>query len=340
MAAPMIAMGAMAAANVAGGIMAGRAASKAAKEAAAAQEAAYREAVARMESVGIPSIEAQKIALQMPEFAGLADNIQLGDTELAKVSTESSLAEARKNALRQLQERSTEGLTTEDKLMARQLRDSTISRQQSADQDILRSMAERGTLDSGTMLAQRLLSNQGAAQSEERAAMELAGQASQNRQQAIMQAAGLAGQIEQDQYARGSQLAQKRDARAEINAANTMGTQRYNLGRQDAHNVNRANLTNQQEMYNRALIGQNYDRENQRATNLANMRMGHGAAQANNINQRGQGQANMWSGIGAGVGSAFGAMGQANNNQLNRENDLQIAQLKYASPNQSKGQIL
>jgi hypothetical protein len=298
-------IGGAAASNLIGGYLGGRASKKANQKAMDMQWAAANEAIAKLEAVGIPSIEAQKIVLQQPEFAGLAEAVMLGDTQLAGVSTEASLAEARKNALRGLQERSTEGLTAEDKLRSRELRDQAVSRQQASEENILRSMAERGTLDSGAMLAQRLMASQGASQGQERAAMDLAAQASGNRMQALMQAAGLAGQIESDQYGRGRDLASARDAREQINAANTMDTQRFNLGRQDAFNINKANIANDQERYNKGLIRQNFLDEMNRARDIANIRTGQAASAAQSMQQIGQGQAQMYAGMGQGIGGAL-----------------------------------
>ena len=97
-----------------GGILGGNAAEKAANQAAAINEQNYQRNKALLESIGIPSIEAQEILLTNPEYAGELIAETLGDSELKNISTDPTLRRDQMNALSELRDLSKSGLSTVD----------------------------------------------------------------------------------------------------------------------------------------------------------------------------------------------------------------------------------
>jgi hypothetical protein len=178
-------------------------------------------------------------------------------------------------------------------------------------------------LDSGASLAAQLQAGQQAADVAAMQGMQQAAQAQQARMAALGQQANMAAGMQGQQLQLAGQKASAADTIAQFNAQNRQGVAGQNLAARQSIANQQAATKNQQEMYNKALIQQQFQNQMAKATgvsgaqsNLAGMLTQQGAASA-------QGQATQNAAILGGVtglaGAGIGAYG-----------DIQAAQVKKA----------
>lgn len=298
-----------AATNVLGGMAAGSAAESAANKAASLTRQQAEEALRRLEAIGIPTVEAQKIVLETPELVGELLAEQLGQTEMANIKTDPRYKQAQLDALMQLRNLSDQGLSTEDLMLRDQFLDQESNRLRSEQQAVLQNMQERGTLDSGAQLAAQLSNMQGSAARGQDAALQLANQRAQARQAAIQNLAQTSGNLQQQEFGQQSQVASAKDRIAEMNAQARQGASQFNI--QNKQNVaNQAsNIRNQQEMYNKNLLQQDYQNKLQKEGIARGIGSNQAQTEANMALAKGQGQANMYSNIGSALGNIATAFG-------------------------------
>lgn len=302
-------------ANIIGGVLAGNAAKKASNQAAAINEQNYQRNKALLESVGIPSIEAQEIALTNPEYVGdLVAELQ-GETALKEIATNPQLRQKQMDVLAQLEGLSQTGLGTVDRIALDEAEEKATQDEKSRRASILSEMAQRGTLDSGAQLASQLQSNQQANQNQLDAARNIAKQAQSSRLSAMNALASQAGNLENLDYNRAADVATAQDAIQRFNASTRNQANQYNTtSRQNLANQTSSNA-NEQQMYNKGLLQQDYTNRLNRATAQAGMNTNYASNQAQNALTAGAGKANMYSQIASGVGNAAGALGNYYNNQ-------------------------
>lgn len=305
---PFTAGAIMAGGNIIGGYMAGEAASEAATKAYKAQMASMIRIQEMLEAIGIPSIEAQEIALKNPEYAGDLIAETLGPSALKDIKLDPRLKSAQMDALRSLQERGKVGLTAEDLAQREEILRQSAAQNQAAQQGILQSMAERGTLDSGSSLIAQL---QAMSQADSRRQSEqLMSQMQSAQREALKSAANLSAGMEQAEYGRQSNLASAEDRIASFNQQQRMAAQERNLGtRQTQYNID-ADLRNQEQMHNKALLQQDYQNRMAKAKTMAGIESNMGQASADRYNAIGQAEASKWSSMGKGVSDAAGAYGK------------------------------
>ena len=321
-------IGASVAAPVIGGIIGGNAAQKAADKAAKEQRAMYERNIRILEDLGVPSIEAQKIALENPEYVGDLVAETLGQSRLEEISLDPRLRQKQMDMLAELEQLKDQGLSTTDRINLDQIGQRTAAEEQGRQKAILQSMAERGSLDSGDQLASQLFSNAQSSQNAMLQGQEVAKMASQNRLNAINQLASQYGNMENLDWNREAQKATAADAIQQFNANTRNQAQQFNLGNRQNIENQKASLANQQEMYNKGLIQQDFLNRQGIANAKVGLNTQQGQNLANSALQSGAGQAQMWSGIGSGVGNAIGAFNQYNEADKNRENQLEIAKIK------------
>jgi hypothetical protein len=221
-------------------------------------------AVRELEKIGIPSIEAQEIVLANPDLILSSAEEKLGQSAYEDMALDPRLQGVQKQALQEMMQRGETGFTPEDIARFESLREQISGDEQARQKSILSSMAQRGALDSGAQLAQQLSSSQGAAQRAAQASRDIAGQASQARQGALSQAANMAQGME----AQGLQLqGQKASAKDRISEFNAAVAQR-DTGAKQAQAQNLAQTANQQPMYNKGLIQQNFQNQMSKATGM------------------------------------------------------------------------
>jgi hypothetical protein len=217
-----------------------------------------RDNIARLEAIGVPTIEAQRIALESPELVGLLEAEALGPSRFEEISMDPRLQAAQMAALEDIT-----GVTEAGGLDAqtRLALEEGLGRVAGAEQARLQQLREDPTLGQGQKLALQAQAVQGAGQGGRDVALQTAAQAQQARMAALGQQANLASGMQQQQLGLAGQKASAADAIAQFNTQQRMGVQSQNLASRQAI-ANQATATrNQQEMYNKGLIQQQFQNE-------------------------------------------------------------------------------
>jgi len=223
--------------------------------------------------INVPDL--QKLVLEKQKDTSLA-----GIRDDPKYRADQSAADAQLNDVI-----SSGGLTLADRAALNAVRN-RVSRTESAGRNaITNSMAARGSLDSGNMLAMQLANNQSGAQSASEAGERTTGQAQYRMVQAIRERAQNAGQGLDRDYRQQADKARARDA---INAGNTA-------------------IANTATRHNAGIPQQNFDNQMRKAAGAAGATYataGAHAAGAKDTKQAAQGVGNM---AGAAGQAAYGA---------------------------------
>lgn len=267
-----------------------------------------RDNVARLEAIGVPTVEAQRIALETPELVGLLEAEQYGPSAIEQVSVDPRLKQAQMSALAQMAGLAETGLGVEDKIAFDQLQREAGQAAQAQQASVIQDMAQRGMSDSGASLIAQLGAGQSQADRLSQGGARLASQAAQARREALAQQANMASNIRTQDYGQGMDLARARDAIAQFNAQNRQNVNAQNLTARQSIENQRAATANRQEMYNKELIQQRFRNELDKATgvnnsytNLANSLSAQAAAKA-------QGAAAQTQGLMALGGAAIGGL--------------------------------
>ena len=257
---------------------------RAKKEAAAARAAAgdqqaaaqlqLREAVEKLEAVGVPSIEAQRIVLEQPELVGLQDVHEIAFSEMSQIESDPKLRDAQMQGLDQIQEIAETGRTAGEKAQEQLDTRSVAAQEQARRKAILQSMAERGMAGSGQELAALLQGSQSAADRKAQMQAQLIKDREARKMAAIQQAATLGGQIRGQEFGEQSKIASAEDAIKQFNIANRMNVEAANLARQQNIADEQTRLSNLQQQYNKELIQRQHDNEMAKATAIANAKTG------------------------------------------------------------------
>lgn len=272
-----------------------------------------RDNIARLEAIGIPTIEAQRIALEAPELVGVLEAEQLGPSRFEEVEMDPRLQAAQMAALEDVSGIAKTGLGAQDRLALEEIKRQAAGQAQAQKATALQQMQERGLGDSGASLIAQLGAGQAAADTAAMQGMRQAAQAQQARMAALGQQGSMAAQMQGQGLQLAGQKASAADAIAQFNAQNRQNVSSQNLANRQRIAEAGAATRNQQQMYNQGLIQQRFQNEMARATgvtgaqtNLANMYAQQGAASA-------QGQATQNAAILGGVtglaGAGIGAYG-------------------------------
>lgn len=272
-----------------------------------------RDNIARLEAIGIPTIEAQRIALEAPELVGVLEAEQLAPSRFEQIQMDPRLQAAQMAALEDVSGIAKTGLGAADRLALEEIRRQAAGQAQAQKATALQQMQERGLGDSGASLVAQLGAGQQAADTAAMQGMRQAAQAQQARMAALGQQGSMAAQMQGQGLQLAGQKASAADAIAQFNAQNRQNVAGRNLGERQRIAEAGAATRNQQQMYNQGLIQQRFQNEMARATgvtgaqtNLANMYAQQGAASA-------QGQATQNAAILGGVtglaGAGIGAYG-------------------------------
>jgi hypothetical protein len=224
--------------------------------------------IARLQAIGIPTVEAQKIALTNPELVGMLEAEVLGPSALQGVQEDPRLKAAQMSALEEVSGLAQTGLGAEDRAAFNQLRRQASGMAQAQKATTLQQMQERGMGDSGASLVAQLQSGQAAADTAAQQGDRLAAEAASARRQALGQQSSMAAQMQQQQLGLAGQKASAVDAIAQFNAQQRMGVQSQNLAARQAIANQTAATKNQQEMYNKGLIQQQFQNQMAKATGV------------------------------------------------------------------------
>ena len=227
--------------------------------------ALMRDNIARLEAIGIPTIEAQRIALEAPELVGQLEAEALGPSRFEEIAMDPRLQAAQMAAL--------EGITgiTEAGGLDAQSRlnlEEGLGRIAGAEQARLQQLREDPTLGQGQKLALQSAAIQGAGQGGRDVALQTAAQAQQARMAALGQQSNMASGMQGQQLQLAGQKASAADAIAQFNTQQRMGVQSQNLGARQAIANQAAATRNQQEMYNKGLLQQQFQNQMAKVTGV------------------------------------------------------------------------
>jgi len=242
----------------------------------AQQQAQIAQAIKDLEAVGIPSIEAQQIAITQfaPELVGLEEYQALGPSAMEKITPDQALAGKQRLALERLSQISEEGITPIEKAQLDTMLSQVSAEEQAREKAIQRSMAERGMAGSGQELVARLLSSQSAAQRGAEGTRNLAATTYQRALDALSQSGQMAGQLRGQEFQEQSTKASAADVIARFNAEQRAEIAKRNLERQQASEDLRNQIAREQEQYNKQLIQQDYQNRLAKAQSMASARTG------------------------------------------------------------------
>lgn len=251
-------------------------------------EAANRlteEQIARLEAIGIPSIEAQRIALESPQLVGLLQAEALGPSAFEQVQEDPRLKSAQMSALQEMIGLTETGLGAEDLAAFNELRRKVAAQAQAQRATALQQMQERGMANSGIAAVSDLQAGQQAANMLVQQAENQAAQAAAARRSAIGQQANMATQMQQQGLQLAGQKASAKDVINQFNVQNRQNVAARNLAERQRIAEAGTATANQQQMYNAGLLQQQFQNELAKAT-------GQGAATQNLAGQyMGQAQA-------------------------------------------------
>jgi hypothetical protein len=228
--------------------------------------ALMRDNIARLEALGIPTVEAQKIALEAPELVGQLEAEALGPSRFEEIAMDPRLQAAQMAAL--------EGITgvTEAGGLDAQSRlnlEEGLGRIAGSEQARLQQLREDPTLGQGQKLALQAQAIQGAGQGGRDVALQTAAQAQQARMAALGQQSNMASGMQGQQLQLAGQKASAADAITQFNTQQRMGVQSQNLGARQAIANQAAATINQQEMYNKGLLQQQFQNQMAKATGVS-----------------------------------------------------------------------
>jgi hypothetical protein len=223
-----------------------------------------------IDQLEIPSIEKQKLQLNLMSEAGFLTPEELEESRMEGITVDPRLKEAQMTALAELQERGEVGLTPQEREQFRQMQRDVSADTQARQASILQDMAQRGTLDSGAQLAAQLQANQMAAQRASEAGGQLAAQSDSARREALQRAAGAASGIRTQEFGEQQARASAADAINQFNVGLRTQAQQQNLGirQQDIATMN------QQQQYNKQLQQQKFQNELSKAQAKTGIRTG------------------------------------------------------------------
>lgn len=280
--------------------------------AAAREQAAANSAKAAQQYEGLTTpdvVNQMRLDLQNYKLVGQMQGVAMPNTTLEQVNVDPRLKKAQLNALQGLQERAQEGYTAEDRSLLEKARRGAEQQAVAQNASIMQNMQERGMGGSGNELAARLISGQQSATRQGQDALSVAADSSKAKREAMMQAAQLGGQMQQQDYSQQANLAQARDAIAQMNAKQRFDVQNANLqAQQQAANAN-TEMANTQQQYNKSLIQQNYGNQLALAGGKAGAYSGAANMYAGMAGQMGSGGPSQMQGAvaGAGTGAAIGS---------------------------------
>lgn len=321
---PALMAGAIAA-PIIGGLMG----QEAAKSQLNAQERMYRENLARLAGIDLPSIQDQELNLLLQQSQGtytpeLEAALALGPSAMEQVAIDPRLRQQQMAALEQYAQVAQSGATPADEAMMEMVRRNAASEAQAKQGQILQEMQARGQGGSGAELIAKLQANESGADRLQQAQLQEAVAKQNARMAALAQQANLASGVRSQDYGQQTDLAKSRDVISQFNLQNQQNVGQRNVGSknlaqqqnlQNAQAIANQNvaLQNQQQMHNKGLLQQQFQNQITKAT-------GQNQAGQNLASMYGNMAANTAGGmatIGQGIGSGF----QAIANQ-NRQDDL------------------
>ncbi len=227
-----------------------------------------------------------------------AANVDVNPIEAAKMQLNPQLEQSQLAQLAALEDlRKSGGLTAKDRANLATI-ESDINRNERGQREaILQNAQMRGAATGGNALMAQLMAQQGSADRQSAAGMNIAGQAQDRAMQAGQGAGQLAGQMRGQTLGEQQAMTNAQNAINQFNAQQSLDAQRFNMGRQQGVFNQAAEAANQNQLYNRYIMpNTNFSQGAQIAGGISNA--GQNAANYYQGNERmgRQGQQDAWSG--------------------------------------------
>lgn len=250
------------------------------------------------------------------------------------IKTNAADQQAQNQALQQLQQRSTSGLTAADRAALTQANLQSETATQGQLGSIQQQMQQQGLADSGSSLAAKLAAAQGGQNQLSQNANNVAQQSQQAAMAATNQLGQLGGQMEAQDFGQQFQQQQAQQQMQRFNIQNQLGVQQQNT--QAANQAQAANLANQQQLSNQNVsqnnANQQYNNQMQQQQWQDNTQLGQiKAGGLNNLagvnSNLASNAAQQGANIGAGIGAiANPALAGAFSNALGVKNSTNTQQ--------------
>src|SRR5271165_1338370 len=247
----------------------------------------------------------------------MEQQINMGVSQASQVKANPALQAAQNQALQQMAQRSTTGLTASDRAAFNQLQSQVGAQEQGQIGQIMQNQQATtgGQGTQGASLAAKLAASQGGINNESNIASQLASNANQNALVATGQYGNMASQMNQQQFGQQTEAAKAADAFRQFDVQNQVNQQARNIQSQNqaqqynlnnSQNIGNANVSQaNQEQYNQLQRqAQQWGMQDALATQQSQAAAGYGNTLAGMAAQKAQAGAN----LGAGLGGAASSM--------------------------------
>lgn len=272
-------------------------------------------------NIGTPDVADMEIQLQdlvqqgviTPEEAQAA---LVDGSAMEGITLDPALKQKQMASLAALEELAANGgMMASDEANLNRIRNEELASARGAREAIINNANARGMGGSGLELASQLMNQQEGANRTAQRDMDIAAQAQDRALQAIMQGGQMAGDVRNQDFNQAAQVAGAQDAIAKFNAANS---QAVNLANTQAKNTaqaanlaekqrvadTNAQTSNQQQIYNKNLLQQNYDNKLKKAQGQSGVATQNAANQGANSQAAANAQNQLMGGL-LGVGAAY-----------------------------------
>tara|TARA_R110000803_G_scaffold200258_2_gene264550 strand:+ start:4980 stop:5990 length:1011 start_codon:yes stop_codon:yes gene_type:complete len=301
---------------------------------------------AELTAIGMPPDLSKRIIYERFQQMGiltpdLEEDISLVESKVSLIQEDPSLREGELQVLAEIQQRAKLGLGPEERLAVNDLRRDIGVESEAKRQQIMQSFASRGQGGSGSELISALQSGQGAAEEMNRQGDRIGAMAAQGAERSSDSAMDALSNIRNQDWNVASAKAGAADkfSLADFNAKNQRQTnnvgyqnqaQQYNLGQsQQIANMN----TGQENQERLRMDNAKRDYWNDRLKR-ASAYAGQAQQEASSHAKEGERDSRIWSGVGSGIGTGIAGYNQEENsktqNELNRQNALDIADKRYS----------
>jgi hypothetical protein len=290
----MAAMAAVAVGAVAAGYMQYDAANKAQKAglkaAAAAGDARAQsilrlaEAQEKLEKIGVPTAEAQRIVLEEPNLVGLEDVREIGPSEFMKIDVDPEFQESQIQSLAKMKEFGDVGLTAGERGRNQMASAQSSAEEQARQKAILQDFAQRGVEGSGLELAARLSSSQEAAQRRSMEQAKLIDDAEKRRMTATQNIGQMSTDMRGQAFDEQAQAATAEDLMRRFQETSRSAIENRNLNRRQAKEDMRAANRNKERAQYIEQKQQEFDNEMSKQSHRTNLATGQARQHDNQAN--------------------------------------------------------
>jgi len=295
----------------------------------------------QLQAIDMPRYEDLKLTLERyqrgeqltPEELSSLQDV---DSEVSKLTQDKEAKNTQLNALAAMKARSRGGLTLQDKADLMTAQEQIDKQQSGVQKSILANMQARGQTGNGQEIALRMAANQQGTQQASSNALQVAAQSRNTALQALKESAVMGRQIGQDQMEFDKMKADATDSTRRSNLERQQATMRYNVGNRNTAqqgNVGRNNsimdkntfLDNQEQMANKQILVDDYDRQIGRLNMIYKQKLGQAKSKVTDAQNQMAGTLGAIGSVGdmfSGFGSSGGTSKVSQNPELKASNDI------------------